>query len=87
MVSPADCTFKTYYPIVDGNVMFPDGERLKHTHSIGTVDELLTGSNMDEKTKKRILEYVKDFYGGTFIHYFLSPFDYHRFHTPIAGKV
>ena len=42
---------------------------------------------MDEKTKKRVLEYAKDFYGGTFIHYFLSPFDYHRFHTPIAGKV
>ncbi|MEQ6122896.1 phosphatidylserine decarboxylase [Pseudotenacibaculum sp. MALMAid0570] len=87
VVSPADCTFKACYPIVDGNVMSPDGERLKHTHSIGTVDELLTGDNMDEKTKKRVLEYAKDFYGGTFIHYFLSPFDYHRFHTPIAGKV
>ena len=32
-------------------------------------------------------KYAKDFKNGTFIHYFLSPFDYHRFHTPIAGKV
>jgi len=87
VVSPADCTFKACYPIVEGNVMAPDGKRLKHTHSIGTVDELLTGSNMDEKTKKRMLKYAQDFSEGTFIHYFLSPFDYHRFHTPIAGNV
>ena len=29
IVSPADCTFKAYYPIVDDNVLAPDGERLK----------------------------------------------------------
>ena len=22
-----------------------------------------------------------------FIHYFLNPFDYHRFHTPVSGKI
>jgi phosphatidylserine decarboxylase precursor len=88
IVSPADCTYKAVYPISkEGAVMAPDGTRLKHTHSIGTVSELLTGSNMDEKTKARVLEIAKDFNGGTFIHYFLSPFDYHRFHTPISGKV
>lgn len=77
IVSPADCTFKAYYHINDkGEVMVEEGTRLKHTHSIGTVDELLSFS-----------EFSKDFYGGTFIHYFLNPFDYHRFHTPIHGKI
>lgn len=74
IVSPADCTFKAYYPIdKDGNVT---EIKLKHTHTIGTVDDLLQFS-----------KYGESFYGGTFIHYFLSPFDYHRFHTPVGGKV
>ena len=76
VVSPADCTYKAIYPIIDGKVMAPDGERLKHTHSIGTIQELMDNS-----------KYAEDFKNGTFIHYFLSPFDYHRFHTPIGGKV
>lgn len=77
IVSPADCTFKAYYHInKKGEVMAPEGTRLKHTHAIGTVDQLLQESKFSE-----------DFYGGTFVHYFLNPFDYHRFHTPIHGKV
>ncbi|AXG70502.1 phosphatidylserine decarboxylase proenzyme [Kordia sp. SMS9] len=81
VVAPADCTFKEDYKIDDeGNVLDKDGKvtknRLKHTHAIGTVKELLDNS-----------EYAEDFYGGTFVHYFLGPYDYHRFHTPIGGKV
>lgn len=81
IVAPADCTFKEDYPIdAQGNVLDIEGEkttvRFKKTHAIGTVDELLDNS-----------KYAKDFYGGTFVHYFLSPFDYHRFHTPVSGKV
>lgn len=81
IVAGADCTFKENYPIdQSGNVLDSEGHKtkisLKHTHAIGTVDELLAGS-----------EYAQDFYGGTFIHYFLSPFDYHRFHTPVAGTI
>jgi len=81
IVSPADCTYKEHYPVdKQGNVLNPEGEKtkvnLKHTHSIGTVDELLQSS-----------KYAKDFYGGTFVHYFLSPFDYHRFHTPVSGEI
>ncbi len=81
IVSPADCTFKQDYPIdAEGNVLDTEGNKtsltLKHTHTIGTVQELLDGS-----------EYAHDFNNGTFVHYFLSPFDYHRFHTPVSGKV
>lgn len=76
VVAPADCTYTAFYPIIDGDVLAPTGTRLKHTHSIGTISELLDNS-----------EYAKDFENGTFIHYFLSPFDYHRFHTPVSGKV
>ncbi len=81
VVSPADCTYKQFYPIDNnGNVLDETGKQaivsLKGTHSIGTVDELLQHS-----------KYADCFYGGTFIHYFLSPFDYHRFHTPVAGEI
>ena len=81
VVSPADCTYKEFYPIDNqGNVLDIDGKptkvSLKKTHSIGTVSELLKDS-----------EYSQDFNGGTFVHYFLSPFDYHRFHTPVSGQI
>lgn len=81
ITAPADCTFKAFYPIdKKGNVVDEEGKStkvtLKHTHTIGTVQELLNGS-----------KYAADFYEGTFVHYFLGPFDYHRFHTPIAGKI
>jgi phosphatidylserine decarboxylase len=81
IVAGADCTFKEEYPIDnEGNVLDQTGNKtklkLKNTHSIGSINDLLDGS-----------EYAKDFYGGTFVHYFLSPFDYHRFHTPVYGKL
>ena len=81
ITAPADCTFKAIYPIdKKGNVLESTGDKakitLKHTHTIGTVQELLNNS-----------KYADDFNEGTFVHYFLGPFDYHRFHTPIAGKV
>ncbi|KAB8155189.1 phosphatidylserine decarboxylase [Kordia sp. TARA_039_SRF] len=81
VVAPADCTFKQDYMIdSEGNVLDKEGtitqDRLKHTHAIGTIEELLANS-----------EYASDFYGGTFVHYFLGPYDYHRFHTPVSGEV
>lgn len=41
-----------------------------------TIDELLAGS-----------AFADAFAGGTFVHAYLSVADYHRFHTPFAGKV
>ncbi len=79
--SPADCTFKAIYKIDNsGNVIDNDDNHcpitLKNTHTLGTVKELLNRS-----------ELAGQFNGGTFVHYFLSPFDYHRFHVPVNGKV
>ena len=80
IVSPADCTFKKIYDISqDGSVGESEKVKLKHFFKIGTVKELL-GKNASEK-------YGERFNNGTFVHYFLSPFDYHRFHTPVSGKV
>ena len=81
ITSPADCTYNQMFPIDSaGNVIDSNGTkqtvRLKLTHTIGTVEELLDNDPASSA-----------FYGGTFIHYFLSPYDYHRFHTPVSGDV
>lgn len=81
ITSPADCTYKQAYPIDENGVVLginglPTSVKLKHTHTVNTVAELL----QDE-------ELAKAFNGGTFVHYFLSPFDYHRFHSPVDGTV
>lgn len=84
IVSPAECTYKQDYPIDENgevrNVIDWRNIRikLKRFHSIGKIEELLTDPAS---------HYAKDFYGGTFVHYFLNPFDYHRFHAPVKGKV
>ncbi|CAB4479488.1 phosphatidylserine decarboxylase-related protein [Rhizophagus irregularis] len=41
-----------------------------------TIGELLADS-----------KYAKDFAGGKFMHAFLAPYDYHRQHAPVDGKV
>ena len=83
IVSPAECTYKQDFPINEkGEVVNVHDSRnvrvqLKHVESFGTIEELFTPAASD---------LAKDFYGGTFVHYFLNPFDYHRFHTPVHGK-
>lgn len=71
---PADCTYKRHFQIG------PDGRIpeivLKGTHTYASVQMLLEGS-----------EYANAFNGGHFIHLFLGPYSYHRFHTPVAGIV
>jgi len=79
--SPADCTYKMEYPIdANGNVLGINGKpttiTLKNTHTIATVEELLQDA-----------ELAAHFNEGHFVHYFLSPFDYHRFHSPVSGTV
>jgi phosphatidylserine decarboxylase len=81
ITSPADCTYKEMYPIDEnGNVLGINGKptslKLKNTHTVNTVSDLLQDDKLAEA-----------FNGGTFVHYFLSPFDYHRFHSPVDGTV
>lgn len=74
VTSPADCTYKATYPIAPDSTI--PAITLKKTHSVASVEELLQGS-----------PHADAFAGGTFVHYFLGPYSYHRFHTPVAGKL
>ncbi|WP_299908608.1 phosphatidylserine decarboxylase [uncultured Paracoccus sp.] len=75
IVAPADCTYKQHYQIgANGEIQPPI--TIKGTHSYATVQMLLSGS-----------QYADAFNGGHFIHFFLGPYSYHRFHTPVAGVV
>lgn len=80
--SPADCNFRAYYPIGKDNHIrsSSSGEtvltRIKRTHDIGDIAQLLDKS-----------QYCDAFAKGMFVHYFLGPNSYHRFHTPVAGIV
>jgi phosphatidylserine decarboxylase len=71
---PADCTFVAKYDIG------PDSSipeiKIKGTHKFANVEDLLKDS-----------KYKKFFENGTFVHYFLGPYSYHRFHTPVAGRI
>ncbi|NVB36448.1 phosphatidylserine decarboxylase [Pseudenhygromyxa sp. WMMC2535] len=73
-VCPADCTYKAKYHIGPNSEI--DAIRVKGTHSYANVEQLLEGSR-----------YAGAFANGTFVHYFLGPYSYHRFHTPVAGRV
>ncbi len=74
LTAPADCTFKKAYRIDDTGKIPPIV--LKGTHTYATVQQLLDKSM-----------YADAFNGGHFIHLFLGPYSYHRFHTPVAGTV
>ncbi|AUC83654.1 phosphatidylserine decarboxylase [Lacinutrix sp. Bg11-31] len=74
VVAPADCTYRKMYPIdKDSNI---NTSVLKGTHVIGNINDLLEGS-----------PYANTFANGTFVHYFLGPYSYHRFHAPVSGLV
>lgn len=71
---PADCTYKMQYAIEPDGTIPPIV--MKGTHTYTSVQQLLEGS-----------QYADSFAGGNFIHFFLGPYSYHRFHTPVAGIV
>jgi phosphatidylserine decarboxylase len=80
---PADCTFRAWYPI-DEDSKIPQ-ITLKNTHRFGSIPELLMGH--DEYSRTLGAPFAEAFAGGTFVHYFLGPYSYHRFHTPVSGLV
>ena len=72
VTSPADCHYRAQYPI-DANSNIEE-ITIKKTHKFASILDLLDGS-----------PYADRFANGTFVHYFLGPYSYHRFHTPVAG--
>jgi phosphatidylserine decarboxylase len=75
ITSPADSTYKMQYAInADSNISPPI--TIKGTHTYANVQKLLAGS-----------QYADCFAGGNFVHNFLGPYSYHRFHTPVSGIV
>ncbi|MTI89253.1 MAG: phosphatidylserine decarboxylase [Balneolaceae bacterium] len=74
VTSPADCTFRKKYDIASDSTI-PE-ITIKQTHQFANINQLLEGS-----------KYADDFGGGTFAHYFLGPYSYHRFHIPVSGVV
>lgn len=72
--SPADCRLEHRYDI-DGDSNIP-ATTIKGTHTYGNIRQLLEGSR-----------YAESFAGGTYLHYVLQPFDYHRLHLPVGGLV
>jgi phosphatidylserine decarboxylase len=74
VTSPADCSFQHAYDIGDDSQIPPT--TVKGTHTFGNISQLLEGSR-----------YADTFAGGTFTHYMLPPWAYHRFHLPVSGRV
>jgi phosphatidylserine decarboxylase len=73
--SPADCTYCAHYAI-DQNGNLPESVVIKQTHEYANVPDLLN-----------ISQYAHAFDNGTFVHFFLGPYSYHRFHTPVDGVI
>ncbi|PCJ95011.1 MAG: phosphatidylserine decarboxylase [Flavobacteriaceae bacterium] len=74
VVAPADCTYRKRYDIDENSNI--TNTIFKKTHIIGNIADLLEGSS-----------HANAFANGTFVHYFLGPFSYHRFHAPVSGMV
>lgn len=74
IVSPADCNYKSQYAI-SADSTIPE-ITIKNTHRFSSIPQLLEDS-----------AFQNVFGNGTFVHYYLSTFSYHRFHTPVAGIV
>jgi len=79
ITAPADCTFQDKFYIDDeSKIIAPGGDGkvlVKYTHQYDVLD-LLEGS-----------PYKDYFRNGLFMHSFLGPSDYHRFHAPVRGTV
>ncbi|MCH8149510.1 MAG: phosphatidylserine decarboxylase [Planctomycetes bacterium] len=79
LVSPADCTFVGSWQISENSQITVDQEPPAIVMSKGiqwSIHELLRDS-----------AYADRFKGGIFTHSFLNTYDYHRWHTPVQGKI
>jgi phosphatidylserine decarboxylase len=69
---PADCFFKAQY-LINSDSRIPE-IKIKKTHKYASIETLLKDSH-----------YKNAFNNGTFVHYYLAPYSYHRFHFPVSG--
>lgn len=77
VVFPAESTFVGQWTISTGvGDPLPAPPSIVVKHIEWPIHELLSES-----------AYAADFAGGRFCHSFLNTYDYHRLHTPVAGKV
>ncbi len=76
LVAPADSTFVGWWQINQHNRIYVTENPLDVKGIQWSIDQLLECS-----------EYAERFRGGIFTHSFLNTFDYHRWHTPVAGTV
>ncbi|CAG8473077.1 1223_t:CDS:1 [Paraglomus brasilianum] len=71
IVSPADSVFDGAWDITQNSTVTFTVKGLPWS-----IDELLAHS-----------QYANEFAGGKFMHAFLAPYNYHRLHAPVGGKV
>lgn len=76
LVAPADSTFVGRWEINENSEISVEEEKLQIKGLKWSVHQLLEGS-----------AYAGRFKGGVFTHSYLSVADYHRWHTPVQGKV
>ncbi len=76
IVAPADSTFVGWWQINQNNQVYVTENPLDIKGILWSIDQLLDCS-----------EYAERFRGGIFTHSFLNTFDYHRWHSPVAGTV
>jgi phosphatidylserine decarboxylase len=75
LVAPADSRFVGWWQISENSKISVE-PKLEIKGMQWSISQLLEGS-----------AYADQFKGGIFTHSFLNTFDYHRWHTPVCGKV
>jgi phosphatidylserine decarboxylase precursor len=76
LVAPADSAFVGWWQVSQKSKIHVEDDKLSIKGMQWSIHQLLEGS-----------AYADRFKGGIFTHSFLNTFDYHRWHTPVRGKV
>ncbi len=76
IVAPSDATFVGWWQVSQRSRIRVQEPSISLKGLLWSIHQLLEGS-----------EYADRFKGGIFTHSFLNTFDYHRWHTPVRGKV
>jgi phosphatidylserine decarboxylase len=76
LVSPADSTFVGWWQINEQSKICVEKNTLDIKGIQWSIHQLLEGS-----------AYADRFRGGIFTHSFLNTFDYHRWHSPVQGRI